>query len=150
MLEALKGLAGGGKAAQKQAEDLEALVAKAKGLPVKNIILFLFGGISNIQKNPPTAGAEFLIVIEMSELETEERLRAFTDELPVVARTDRVRIFVDVPEMEAAFVDGGENPDPAPALRVPDARRRAPCDRRNPRIESAIGGRSWGHSLESR
>src|SRR5690348_16056094 len=30
MLDALKGLAGGGKAAQKQAEELEALIAKAK------------------------------------------------------------------------------------------------------------------------
>src|SRR5688572_15734277 len=30
MLDALKSLAGGGKAAQKQAEDLEALIAKAK------------------------------------------------------------------------------------------------------------------------
>ncbi len=39
------------------------------------------------------AKADFLIVVEMSELETEERLRAFTRELPVVERTERYAIF---------------------------------------------------------
>jgi hypothetical protein len=40
-----------------------------------------------------TARAEFLIVVEMSELETEKRLRALTRRLPVVERTDRYAIF---------------------------------------------------------
>ncbi len=39
------------------------VVAKAKGIAVKSITLFLFGGVSNIQKNPPTPGVEFLVAI---------------------------------------------------------------------------------------
>jgi Zn-dependent protease/predicted transcriptional regulator len=39
------------------------LVAKAQGLDVKNIILFIFGGVSNIEKEPPTPKSEFLITI---------------------------------------------------------------------------------------
>jgi hypothetical protein len=39
------------------------------------------------------AKAEFLIVMEMSELKTEKRLRAFTRGLPVVERTARYAIF---------------------------------------------------------
>jgi 4-amino-4-deoxy-L-arabinose transferase-like glycosyltransferase len=39
------------------------------------------------------AKAEFLIVVDMDELETEKRLRAFTRDLPVVERTDRYAIF---------------------------------------------------------
>lgn len=39
------------------------LVAKAQGLSVRNITLFLFGGVSNIQQEPPSAWAEFLIAI---------------------------------------------------------------------------------------
>lgn len=39
------------------------------------------------------AKSEFLIVMEMSELKTEKRLRALTQELPVVKRTARYAIF---------------------------------------------------------
>jgi Zn-dependent protease len=39
------------------------LVARMQGLKVQNITLFLFGGVSNIQRHPPSARAEFLITI---------------------------------------------------------------------------------------
>ena len=39
------------------------LTARAQGVPVRNITLFLFGGVSNIQRQPPSARAEFLITI---------------------------------------------------------------------------------------
>lgn len=39
------------------------LVARSQGLPVNNITLFLFGGVSNLQRNPPSPRAEFLITI---------------------------------------------------------------------------------------
>ncbi|MEJ2265381.1 MAG: site-2 protease family protein [Anaerolineales bacterium] len=39
------------------------LMARAKGVPVRSITLFLFGGVSNIQRNPQSPGAEFLITI---------------------------------------------------------------------------------------
>jgi len=39
------------------------LVARAQGIPVRGITLFLFGGVSNLQKEPPSAGAEFVMAI---------------------------------------------------------------------------------------
>jgi Zn-dependent protease/predicted transcriptional regulator len=44
-------------------EIAHSLVARTRGVPVKNITLFLFGGVSNIQREPPSAMAEFLIAI---------------------------------------------------------------------------------------
>jgi len=40
-----------------------ALVAKLYGVPVRDITLHMFGGVSNIEREPPTAGAELLIAV---------------------------------------------------------------------------------------
>ncbi len=39
------------------------LVANKKGLKVDSIVFFIFGGVSNIEKEPESAGSEFIIAI---------------------------------------------------------------------------------------
>ena len=44
-------------------EFAHALVAKGFGIPVRSITLFLFGGVSNIEREPPSPAAEFWMAI---------------------------------------------------------------------------------------
>jgi Zn-dependent protease/CBS domain-containing protein len=44
-------------------EIAHSLAARAQGVPVRSITLFLFGGVSNIQREPPSPRAEFIITI---------------------------------------------------------------------------------------
>lgn len=44
-------------------EMAHSLVARAQGVPVKSITLFLFGGVSNIQREPPSPRDEFFITV---------------------------------------------------------------------------------------
>jgi Zn-dependent protease/CBS domain-containing protein len=40
-----------------------AVVARARGIPIRGITLFLFGGVSEMRQEPPSAGSEFAMAI---------------------------------------------------------------------------------------
>jgi Zn-dependent protease/CBS domain-containing protein len=39
------------------------VMARSRGVPVRGITMFFFGGVSNIQRHPPSPAAEFLIAV---------------------------------------------------------------------------------------
>jgi Zn-dependent protease/predicted transcriptional regulator len=44
-------------------EMCHSLVARATGMPVAGITLFIFGGVSQLEDEPPTAGTEFIMAV---------------------------------------------------------------------------------------
>jgi Zn-dependent protease/predicted transcriptional regulator len=44
-------------------EMAHSLVARATGMPVAGITLFIFGGVSQLEDEPPTAGSEFIMAV---------------------------------------------------------------------------------------
>jgi Zn-dependent protease len=44
-------------------EMAHSLVARLYGIPVRDITLHMFGGVSNIEREPPTAGSEFFMAV---------------------------------------------------------------------------------------
>ncbi len=44
-------------------EVAHSVVARSRGLPVKRIVLYLLGGVSNIEREPPSAGTEFVMAL---------------------------------------------------------------------------------------
>src|SRR4029079_16823749 len=44
-------------------EMAHSLVARRYGIPVRDITLHMFGGVSNIEREPPTPGSEFFMAV---------------------------------------------------------------------------------------
>jgi membrane-associated protease RseP (regulator of RpoE activity) len=44
-------------------ELLPSLVAREPGMPVWSLTLFFFGGVSNIEREPPAPAAEFFMMV---------------------------------------------------------------------------------------
>ena len=80
-------------------------------------------------------------LIAQAEAEVKQAQAAAMQPLLVVARTDLVRVFVDVPEMEAPLVDGGEGGDMA-IIRVQSLRDRE--------FEAKVTRTSWALDASNR